>query len=95
MTRPSDLTAPQSPQALAAADLAAARAEDEPTAPLVSHVTQIESGAWGARATCACRGWGAEFLVGRHTVDGEAIYSETKAVQLATNAAFCHREAMR
>jgi hypothetical protein len=91
MSGAEDITSPQSP---GAADRAAERAAESPP-PVVSHVTQIDSGQWGARATCACRGWGAEFFVGRRTADGEVVYSESKAIDLATNAAFFHREANR
>lgn len=90
MSGPEDITSPRSP---GAADRAADRAAQSPP-PVVSHVTQIESGPWGARATCACH-WGAEFFVGRRTADGEVIYSEAKAIDIATNAAFFHREATR
>lgn len=88
MSRPEDITSPQSP---GAADRAADRAAESPPP---SHVTQIESGPWGARAKCACH-WGAEFFVGRRTGDGEVIYSEAKAIEVAGNAAFFHREASR
>ena len=90
MSRPEDITSPQSP---GAADRAADRAAAAPP-PVVSHVTQIDSGPWGARATCACH-WGVEFFVGRRTSAGEVVYSETKAIEVATNAAFFHREANR
>jgi len=88
-TDPTAPTAPESPGAAQRAERSAAPGALT-RAPSDSHVTRIESGAWGARALCACGGWGREFRVGK-----QGIYSQTKAEQMAENAAFFHREAMR